>query len=91
MTNIRYELVRWGTIGTVQYRLELRPDLQLLPDARVIAVGSRSPVSADDLGERLGIPCRYGSYEQLADDPEIGAVFIATPGETHADRDAANC
>src|ERR1700758_5565306 len=62
-------------LGTGNNASTLVRDLQLLPNARVIAVGSRSPVSADDLGERLGIPCRYGSYEQPADDPEIDAVL----------------
>lgn len=73
----------WGIIGTGNIASTFARDLQLLPDARAVAVGSRSQASADDFGERLGIPRRYGSYEQLVSDPGIDAVYVATPHTVH--------
>src|SRR3954465_2619208 len=48
------------------------------------AGGSRSQESADEFGERYGIPHRHGSYESLVADPDVEIVYIATPHSGHA-------
>jgi predicted dehydrogenase len=50
-------------------------------DAR--AVGSRRPESAQRFADRFGIPNRHGSYEALVADPEVDAVYVATPAARH--------
>jgi predicted dehydrogenase len=79
--------IRWGIIGTGGIASAFTGDLPLLPDAKAVAVGSRSQVSADAFGDRFGIPKRYPTYEALVEDPDVDAVYVATPHPGH--RDAA--
>lgn len=52
---------------------------------QVIAVASRSRDKAEQFGQALGIPRRYGAYEQLLADEQVQAVYIATPHPQHAE------
>jgi len=79
--------IRWGIIGTGGIASAFTGDLALLPDALAVAVGSRSQASADAFGDRFGIERRYATYEQLVSDPDVDAVYVATPHPGH--RDAA--
>ncbi|KAJ3077776.1 hypothetical protein HK100_010927, partial [Physocladia obscura] len=49
----------------------------------VLAVGSRSIDSATMFASKFDIPKFYGSYQELLDDPEIEAVYIALPSVLH--------
>jgi len=75
--------IRWGIIGTGGIAAAFAGDLKLLPDAQVVAVGSRSQESADNFGSRFGIPRRYPTYEQLVQDPDVDAVYVSTPHPWH--------
>ncbi|MEE3850954.1 substrate-binding domain-containing protein [Gordonia sp. LSe1-13] len=44
-------------------------------------VASASTSVAWEIADRLGIMVSYGIYEDLIDDPEIDAIFIALPGD----------
>ena len=59
-------------------------DLAAVPGARAVAVGSRSQASADRFGDGNDVPRRHPSYEALAADPEVDAVYVATPHPLHA-------
>jgi predicted dehydrogenase len=50
---------------------------------RVAAVGSRDPHRARELADELAAPRAYGSYDELVLDPEVDAVYIATPHSHH--------
>ena len=76
---------RWGIIGTGAIAARFVADLALLPDARVQAIGSRSASAAAGFGERFAVPHRHGSYPELVADPEVDAVYIATPHPFHAE------
>ena len=56
-----------------------------MPGAEVLAVGSRSEVSAEGFAEERSIPRRYASYEDLASDPDVDVVYVATPHPFHAE------
>jgi len=75
--------IRWGIIGTGGIASAFTGDLKLLPDAPAVAVGSRSQGSADAFGDRFGIAARYPTYEALVEDPEVDAVYVATPHPGH--------
>ena len=60
-------------------------DLKLTDSGIVAAVGSRSQAGADKFADRLGIDRRHASYEDLAADPDIDAVYVATPHPMHRD------
>lgn len=50
---------------------------------RVAAIGSRSADRAAALATRLGADSSYGSYEEMVADPEVRAVYVATPHAHH--------
>ncbi|RIQ35914.1 Gfo/Idh/MocA family protein [Jiangella rhizosphaerae] len=76
--------IRWGILGTGGIAASFARDLQLLDDAEVVAVGSRSDESASGFAGRFDLPRAYGSYEKLVDDPDIDVVYVATPQTAHA-------
>jgi predicted dehydrogenase len=75
---------RWGILapGTIAHKFAA--GVQSLPDAELAAVGSRTLEKAQAFAARFGIPRAYGSYEELAADPEIDAIYVATPNHLHA-------
>jgi predicted dehydrogenase len=76
---------RWGIIGTGRIAGVFAEGLRELPDARLMAVGSRAQPSADAFGETHGVARRYSSYDAVAADPEVDAIYIATPHSAHAE------
>lgn len=58
-------------------------DFVHVPHAAVVAVGSRSLERARAFAERHTIGRAHGSYEALIDDPEVDAIYIATPHRQH--------
>jgi predicted dehydrogenase len=75
--------VRWGIIGRGWIAEAFAAGLRALPDAALVAVGSRRQETADAFADRIGAPRRYGSHEALADDPDVDVVYIATPHSAH--------
>lgn len=76
---------RWGILGTGNIAAKFAEGLSVIPDAALVAVGSRSQASADQFGNQWGVPRRHASYEALANDPEIDAIYISTPHPYHKD------
>ena len=86
--------IRWGILATGAIAADFTRDLQLLAqdgrsglDAEVVAVGSRTVGSARSFADRFSIPRAYGSWAELAADPGVDVVYVATPH--HAHREAA--
>ena len=77
--------VRWGIIGTGHIAKQFAEGLLSLPEAELVAVGSRSQASADDFAAWYGIPHRHATYAGLANDPDVDAVYVATPNPFHKD------
>ena len=77
------KVVGWGILGLGNIARQFARDLPLVPNARLVAVGSRSQANADKFGAEFGAPHRYVSYADLAHDPEVDAVYIATPHTLH--------
>lgn len=73
---------RWGILGTGWIADLFTKDL-LLTGRTVSAVGSRSQASADRFAAQFGIPKGYASYEELAADPAVDVIYIATPHPMH--------
>jgi len=85
------EKLRWAILGTGKIGNRFAEALNHIPEqADLLAVGSRRQETADAFGEEYGIPRRYDSYKQAANDPDVDIVYIGTPGVFHL-RDVRMC
>lgn len=75
--------VKWGILGTGWIASQFVTDLKFAGNAECVAVGSRNLESASQFAEKYGIQRAYGSYEELAADPEVEVVYIGTPHPYH--------
>lgn len=78
-----HEPVRWGIIATGGIARAFANDLALLPDARLVAVGSRSAESAARFADEFAVPHRHADYASLVTNPEVDVVYVATPHPGH--------
>jgi predicted dehydrogenase len=83
-------VIRWGILGTGQIARTVAQDFRLVPEAVLLAVGSRDQTRAQAFARHHGIAKAYGSYEDLLQDRDIDVVYIATPQMRHRD-DALAC
>lgn len=75
---------RWGILSTGHIAGVFARDLALLPDeAELAAVASRNTDKAAQFAAEHGFARSYGSYQQLADDPDVDVVYIASPHHDH--------
>lgn len=81
--------VKWGILGTGKIAKRFMQAAFYVPEAQVVAVGSREQHTADQFGAQFGVPKRYGSYDTLISDPEVEIVYVATPHTLHAENTLA--
>lgn len=77
--------VRWGIFATGKIAESFAADLALVPDATLAAVASRTLTRARDFAGRHGAPRAYGSYAELAADPDVDVIYVATPHGRHVE------
>lgn len=75
--------VGWGVVGLGRIAEVFASELPFVSGARLQAVGSTSPQRAEAFASRFGATKAYGSYEGVIDDPDVRAVYIATPHPEH--------
>ena len=75
--------LRWGVMGPGWIAGKFVESLQGHSRQQVVAVGSRALPRAQDFATRYGIPTAVGSYEELAQLPEVDIVYVATPHPAH--------
>lgn len=61
------------------------PGLRALPGVTLHGLAARTPQSAEQSAEALGIPTAYPSWRDAVDDPDVHAVVLATWPNTHAE------
>ena len=74
---------RWGILGTGNIARQFATGLAAVPGAELAAVGSRKQETADEFGQKFGIPRCYASYEALVVDPDIDVIYVSTPHHLH--------
>jgi predicted dehydrogenase/aryl-alcohol dehydrogenase-like predicted oxidoreductase len=79
------EWLAWGILGTGSIAKVFARGVAGSETGRLVAVGSRERATAERFGEEFGIPRRHASYDALLADPEVQAVYIATPHPFHAE------
>ena len=77
--------IGWGVIGTGGIASAFVEDLRLLPDAEVVAVGSRQAPSAEAFAADHGVPKAYPSYAELVTDDDVDVVYVSTIHPGHHD------
>jgi predicted dehydrogenase len=77
------DTIKWGILATGRIATKFTEDLRLVPDAKAIAVASRTFAAAERFARANGIKRAYGSWQALADDPDIDIVYVATPHIAH--------
>ena len=80
------DVVRWGIAGPGWIGGRMVEALGTLPDAEVVAVGSRDLDRARRFAERHGIAHAHGSYDELFGDDAVDVVYLAGPHSTHRDQ-----
>ncbi len=78
---LRFGLIGAGRIGPVHAEtLAFR-----VPQAQLVAIADLNPQAANSVAGRCNIPRVLSSGEEIIADPEIDAVAICSPTDTHAD------
>jgi predicted dehydrogenase len=76
--------VYWGMIGCGDVtEKKSGPAFSKIENSRLLAVMSRTPERAKEYARRHSIPKWYSKADDLINDPEINAVYIATPPDSH--------
>jgi predicted dehydrogenase len=77
-------IIRWGIIGCGNVtEVKSGPGFQQTIGSQLVAVMRRDGALAEDYAKRHGVPRWYTDAQQLIDDPEVDAVYIATPPNLH--------
>ncbi|GAA0999096.1 Gfo/Idh/MocA family protein [Subtercola frigoramans] len=74
--------IRWGILGTGGIATAFATDL-LANGLILSAVGSRSAGGAERFAAEFGNPTAHSSYEELVADPDVDAIYVATPHPMH--------
>jgi predicted dehydrogenase len=76
--------IRWGILGPGRIAGKFAEAVSALPDAELVAVGSRASERAAEFAAKYAIPNAHGSYADLAADPTVDAVYVSSPHVGHA-------
>lgn len=75
--------LRWGVLGPGYIAREMAAALRAETDQVLQAIGSRDLSRAQAFADDFGVHTAYGSYEELVADPDVDAVYVATPHSEH--------
>jgi predicted dehydrogenase len=77
-------MIKWGIIGCGDVtEVKSGPAFNKVPNSSLVAVMRRDAVKAADYAQRHGVPKWYGDADELINDPDINAIYIATPPRYH--------
>ncbi len=74
---------RWGILAPGRIARGFVTGLKAIEGAELYAVGSRSVDKARRFADEFGFQNAYGSYAELADDPDVDVIYISTPHHLH--------
>ncbi|WP_299127795.1 Gfo/Idh/MocA family oxidoreductase [uncultured Winogradskyella sp.] len=77
------KVIRWGIIGAGKIAKKFAEDLNTVFDSELYAIASRSLKKAEHFASEYNANLAYGNYEALTLDPNIDAIYIATPHSFH--------
>jgi predicted dehydrogenase len=78
--------ITWGILGCGNVtEVKSGPAFNKVPHSRLVAVMRRNRTAAQDYAKRHSVPKFYDSADALIADPEVDAVYVATPPSSHED------
>ena len=78
------EKIRWGIIGCGDVtEVKSGPGFQKANGSELVAVMRRNKTLAQDYARRHNVSKWYGDAQDLINDPDVDAVYIATPPSSH--------
>ncbi|RYX84740.1 oxidoreductase [bacterium] len=83
MSDSNIKPLRWGILATGAIARTFARALPASKNGELWAVASRSTESAAAFAAEFGASKSYGSYAELLNDPEVDAIYIATPHPMH--------
>jgi predicted dehydrogenase len=78
------ETINWGIIGCGDVtEIKSGPAFNKVNNSKLVAVMRRDAAKAKDYAQRHGVPRWYSNAHQLINDPDINAIYVATPPLSH--------
>ncbi len=78
------EKINWGIIGCGDVtEIKSGPAFNKVPHSRLVAVMRRDAAKAKDYARRHGVPHWYSNADALINNPDVNAVYVATPPSSH--------
>src|SRR3972149_398654 len=74
---------KWGILAPGKMSAKFTEGLKLLDNAELFAVGSRDAGRAEKFAIEYGFQKSYSSYKELAEDPDVEIIYIASPHSHH--------
>jgi len=75
--------INWGILGLGKIAIKFAEDLKISKGSILRGVASRDIDKAKSFSEKFNSVNYFGCYEDLADDPDIDVIYIATPHTLH--------
>lgn len=80
--------INWGILGPGVIAHQFAKDARHVESAFVSAVASRSIERARAFASEYKIPKVHNTYKELFEDPDIDAIYVATPHNFHLEQSA---
>ncbi len=78
--------IKWGIIGCGDVtELKSGQAFNKVPNSELVAVMRRNAEKAADYAQRHNVPTWYTDADALINDPNVNAIYVATPPDSHAD------
>ncbi|MBL7742825.1 MAG: Gfo/Idh/MocA family oxidoreductase [Chitinophagaceae bacterium] len=78
------QAIQWGIIGCGDVtEVKSGPAFNKVSNSSLVAVMRRDAAKAEDYARRHGVPKWYSDASKLIHDPDVNAVYVATPPSSH--------
>src|ERR1044072_2959571 len=78
------KVIGWGIIGCGDVtEVKSGPAFNKVPHSALVAVMRRDSEKAKDYAKRHNVPKWYGDAGNLINDPDVNAIYVATPPSSH--------
>jgi predicted dehydrogenase len=75
--------IRWGILGCGKIARKFASDIKFVKNAELVALGAREQSTVDAFAKDFPVKYKHNSYQSLVENPEVDAIYIATPHAFH--------